>query len=327
MTLKVLSLCDGLSGISLAFNKLGIEVEVHAVETDRQVGALADFNVQVVRWKNDVNSITESDIVAHGPYDWVVFGSPCQSVSVAGDGSGLNGSSGLLIKCMEILKLCQKHNPSLKYIIENVKMKKEFYSQFVSLIGHEAVLINAALVSAQKRERYYWCNFSVPQPTDRRLLLKDVLESTPDKSMIFSPGEFDQILNSRVCLDDSEIKGVTLKDHIIKSQKQVVFAYSSSSRAWGIDRRSNISGKANTLATGSGGSSGNRSINGVANISPTGITLRKLTVRECARLQTIPDWFHLNPVSKTHAYKAIGNGWCTEVIIHILRCGLHPVDL
>ena len=46
--------------------------------------------------------------------------------------------------------------------------------------------------------------------------------------------------------------------------------------------------------------------------------IRKLTVSECKRLQTVPDWFEF-PVSDTQAYKCLGNGWCIKVIMHLLR--------
>lgn len=46
--------------------------------------------------------------------------------------------------------------------------------------------------------------------------------------------------------------------------------------------------------------------------------IRKLTVRECMRLQTVPEWYQL-PVSKSQAYKMLGNGWTVEVIAHLLR--------
>lgn len=45
--------------------------------------------------------------------------------------------------------------------------------------------------------------------------------------------------------------------------------------------------------------------------------IRKLTVNECMRLQTIPDWYKF-PVSDSQAYKMIGNGWTIEVITHLL---------
>lgn len=45
--------------------------------------------------------------------------------------------------------------------------------------------------------------------------------------------------------------------------------------------------------------------------------IRKLTVAECRRLQTIPDWYKM-PCSDTQNYKMLGNGWTVEVIKHIL---------
>ncbi len=45
--------------------------------------------------------------------------------------------------------------------------------------------------------------------------------------------------------------------------------------------------------------------------------IRKLTVRECMRLQTVPSDF-VFPVSDTQAYKMLGNGWTVDVIAHIL---------
>jgi DNA (cytosine-5)-methyltransferase 3A len=45
--------------------------------------------------------------------------------------------------------------------------------------------------------------------------------------------------------------------------------------------------------------------------------IRKLTVSECKRLQTIPDWYEI-PVSDSQAYKLIGNGWTIEVIKYLL---------
>lgn len=46
--------------------------------------------------------------------------------------------------------------------------------------------------------------------------------------------------------------------------------------------------------------------------------IRKLTVRECMRLQTVPEWFEF-PVSDTQAYKMLGNGWTVDVIAHLLK--------
>jgi len=45
--------------------------------------------------------------------------------------------------------------------------------------------------------------------------------------------------------------------------------------------------------------------------------IRKLTVRECMRLQTVPEEY-IFPVSDTQAYKMLGNGWTVDVIAHIM---------
>lgn len=52
--------------------------------------------------------------------------------------------------------------------------------------------------------------------------------------------------------------------------------------------------------------------------------IRKLTVTECCRLQTMPDDY-CRVVSNAQAYKGLGNGWTAEVIIHILNGALKDV--
>lgn len=49
--------------------------------------------------------------------------------------------------------------------------------------------------------------------------------------------------------------------------------------------------------------------------------IRKLTVTECKRLQTVPEWYDF-PVSDTQAYKMLGNGWTVDVIVHLIEATL-----
>ena len=46
--------------------------------------------------------------------------------------------------------------------------------------------------------------------------------------------------------------------------------------------------------------------------------IRKLTVKECMRLQTVPEWYEF-PVSDSQAYKMLGNGWTVSAISHLLN--------
>lgn len=47
--------------------------------------------------------------------------------------------------------------------------------------------------------------------------------------------------------------------------------------------------------------------------------VRKLSVDECKRLQTVPDWYDMTCISNSQAYKCLGNGWTIEVISHLIR--------
>jgi len=362
--LRVLSLCDGGSGAYLAFKELGIDIEYHAVEIDKHARAIADSNIpNIIRWENDVTKITKSDIEFHGPFDWITFGSPCQSLSVAGNGKGLLGKSGILFNCIDVLNWCREINPEIKFLIENVKMKQEFLDQFDMVVGDcNRILINSSLVSAQKRERYYWTNFKVEQPEDTEEFVYQILEEDFNSDLKFSPKDIFRITESRICWSPTKIGKesiqnraysvygkspslvsgnpknkcnifqfspekhgeMTLKEYLKSSNiSEMAIAYSSSTREnKRIEQRANLNGKANTLTTGDGCCGGLKSANMVASSLDSEIIFRRLTVRECARLQKFPEWYKFSASSKTQSYKLIGNGWCISVISHILKYGL-----
>ena len=67
----------------------------------------------------------------------------------------------------EFVRLLKEIQPKY-FLLENVKMKKEFRDKISELIGVEPILIDSAKVSAQHRERYYRTNIpNVEQPEDR----------------------------------------------------------------------------------------------------------------------------------------------------------------
>ena len=47
--------------------------------------------------------------------------------------------------------------------------------------------------------------------------------------------------------------------------------------------------------------------------------IRKLTVSECMRLQTVPEWYDFSVISNSQAYKCLGNGWTCDVITHLIK--------
>lgn len=315
--IKVLSLCDGMSGGLISFSEFYplSKIEYHAVENDSSVIKLSDSNMEVIRWSNDVLTITEEQIKQNGPYDWVMFGSACQSVSVCGNGEGLNGKSGILIDCVRVLEWAMKYNPDLKFLIENVKMKSEFLKQFNKIIGYDPVLIDSHLTSAQNRERYYWTNFEITQPENRNIFLPDILE---DEIKILKKSH----PNLTFGMHEGTSFGWSKSTRYLNAKGKVQSKKEGSVSSF-IEQRVSGTGKSNTLTTGWGCS--NQS-------TATFIMLangdwRNLSVRECARLQTIPEWVSFSAVSEAQAYKAIGNGWTIQTISHILKLGIEAKEL
>src|SRR5574344_1472801 len=185
--MNVLSLFNGISALHLACDRAGIQVDAcYYAEIDKYANKVTE--------KHYPNDIALGDVTKWREWniDWaeiglVGAGFPCQAWSVAGKQLGDKDERGMLFwTTLEIIVHVLKHNPSAKFLMENVKMKKDF-EQYITHHTEQALgkvektLINSALVSAQNRQRYYWTNFEVSQPDDKGILLKDILEqdSTP----------------------------------------------------------------------------------------------------------------------------------------------------
>lgn len=295
----------------------------------------------------------------------------------------------------------QYPNDKVYYMFENVSsMQKEIKETLTEILnrlyGGVSTEINSALVSAQNRKRIYFTNYGeIPQPEDKGILLKDILESgIVDKEKAYAIKH--QAGNAR-----DYIK----KHHTAVAFEPVAIGYRSRLKDGKNVKRyeANPSGKANALTTvmtdsmvaepvhitepirlgdidsnaqahrvyspygksvtinanggGQGGKTGlyatpveivitedtvveelwggNLKIDGKLiykvenglipfkedfypiNLPDGYYLIRKLTVKESMRLQTIPEWYEF-PVSDTQAYKMLGNGWTKDVISHIL---------
>ena len=207
-------------------------------------------------------------------------------------------------------------------MLENVRMKKEYLAIISEQLGVEPVSINSALVSAQNRQRFYWCNWHVEQPEDRGILLAGIIES----------GLVDR--DKSYCIDANYWKGTNIEQYINKARRQVVFelpvAFTERrteeakrirkeyQKKYGRDfspRRgkelvARTDGKMNCLTA-------TYSMKEHTLIDEK-INYRKLTPVECERLQTAPANY-TNHVSNTQRYKMLGNGWTVDIIANILR--------
>jgi len=309
--MNVLSLFDGMSCGQLALNRAGIKYNnYYASEIDKYAIQITNKNFPNTTQIGDVRSIKASSLPK---IDLLIGGSPCQGFSFAGKQLNFDDPRSSLF--FEYVRLLEETKPEY-FLLENVKMKKEYSDVITKCLGVSPIEINSSLVSAQNRKRLYWTNIEVTQPIDKKIHLEDILEY----------GVVDR--DKSYCLDANYCKGTTVEQYITKKRRQIAFTERRTEEAkrirkefkkkYGVDfspRRSKElvprnDGKMNCLT---------------ASISLKEHTLideklyyRKLTPVECERLQTVPDKY-TSGVSNTQRYRMLGNGWTVDVVSHIFK--------
>lgn len=281
--MRVLSLFDGMSCGQIALDQLGIKVDkYYASEIDK-------YAIQITQ-KNYPNTIQVGDICELKPQDFqdidlVIGGSPCQGFSFAGKHLAFDDPRSKLF--FEFVRMLKGVKPKY-FLLENVRMKKEYLQVITDMLGVEPIFINSSLVSAQSRQRYYWTNIpNIEQPEDRAILLVDILEDN-----------FTSEKDKAYCIDANYFKGASVEQYKKKARRQLV---------------SKIRTKSKTIRSG-----GRLSYDRHEWDSVDELHWRKLTPLECERLQTVPDNY-TEGVSNTQRYKMLGNGWTVEVIKHIFK--------
>lgn len=288
--MNVLSLFDGMACGRIALDKVGIkpanyfasEIDKHAIEVAKHnwndITHIGD--VTKVSYKDGILS-TENGLFEVGKIDLLIGGSPCQSISNLGDGTGLDGKSGLFFHYLRIKKEIESENKNLKFLLENVVGKKSSIVEISELMEVEAVLFNSNLVSAQNRARYYWTNIPFELPKDKGIHLKDILEEGIPELSILTPGREKWVVSEG-------------GQQCFKKR----YAVLDPEKANCLTARSDASWNSN-YATRQG-------------------RITRLTPIEYERLQCVPD--NYTACARTsERYKMLGNGWTVDVIAEIFK--------
>ena len=363
--MNVLSLFDGMSCGQIALKTLGTDVGVfYASEVDKyaikQTQHVFPNTVQL----GDVTKWREWDI-DWSKIDLLMGGSPCQGFSFAGKQLAFDDPrSALFFVFVEIWNHIKSANPNAYFLLENVKMKKEFEIIISKYMGVAPIEINSALISAQNRVRLYWTNIAnepyglfgdmqcvIPQPKDKGILLKDILEDDVPEKYYLSEKMLEPRYDGKTnCLTSVQ------KDKLIMQLNPST--ESGGKQPYQQNRIYDINGispalcanKADLLipeATKKGYTEikpgdcfdfenpksetrRGRKMEDKSNCLMAKETdfmqftyegkIRRLTPTECARLQTVPDWYEWIS-SDTQIYRMLGNGWTVDVIAHILSYG------
>lgn len=352
--LTILSLFDGMSCGRITLDKMGITPKAYyASELDKFAIKETQANWPDTVHLGDVTKWREWDI-DWASIDLLIGGSPCQGFSFAGKQLAFDDPrSVLFFVYVDILNHVKSVNPNVKFMLENVKMKKEHLNVITKYLGVEPVFINSALVSAQNRQRYYWSNWEVIQPEDKKVTWGDVREVGVNAESYYYTEKALQWLARH-----SQRKGKTLDVWSNEEKAQMIEATHykkySSQRFFGVidvpedmQRIGSMRGRRINPKTLKRVDS-DKSIKPLQHIEfrydeksnclstiqkdnvvvpftlPDRIPLdffffRYVTVVECCRLQGVPDdYFKVS--SNTQAYKMLGNGWQCDTIEHIFKC-------
>lgn len=289
--MKVLSLFDGMGCGYIALKRAGLPVSrYYSSEIDNNCIKLTSVKIpeivilgSVVDWQDWGFSPGDVDIV--------IGGSPCQGFSSAGKRKNLDDErSALYFKFRDIVNYLKPKY----FLLENVVMKKEYEDIITGDLGVEPLVINSSLVSAQNRVRNYWTNIKgVTLPEDRGICLADILED----------GEY----TNKACIIGRRLKDGVRRDY----DRDVPITQCLEVRDRNSDKSNCLTTvqKDNVLTTLPPGR--------YENAFKDNLPFRYYTLKECCRLQTVPDDYFNGIVSENQAKKMLGNGWTVDVITHI----------
>ncbi len=319
--INVLSLFDGMSCGQIALNRAGIPYDkYYASEIDKHAIKVTQHNYPDTIQLGSVIDIKGQDLPK---IDLLIGGSPCQGFSFAGKQLNFDDPRSKLF--FEFVRLKNECNPTY-FLLENVKMKKEYEDIITEYLGVKPIAINSELFSAQDRKRIYWTNINFKAlPTENKLTVEDILEDEVDVKYYIEP-------KRSVVICENEVK-----------KRKIAFIGSNSQG----NRIYNIHGKSVCLCGEGGGLGAKTGLYALPCLTPdrlekrqngrrfkpsnskfytltamdkhgilTDNFIRKLTPIECERLQTVPDNYTAI-VSNSQRYKMLGNGWTVDVIAHI----------
>lgn len=353
---NVLSLFDGCSGGQQALDRLGVKVDnYYASEIDKYA-----ITVTMANYPNTIQlgSVTDVDVSKLKSISVLCGGSPCQSFSFAGKRKGMStkdnieiltlehylelkeqkfefeGQSYLFWEYIRILTDIRKYNPDVKFLLENVMMGEKWQKILTRAIGINPIYINSSLVSAQSRNRLYWTNIynepyglfgdmvcRIPQPKDRGILLKDILEDQvaekyflSEKRIAYFNRKIEKGFLQKICSDVNG-KSECLLASMYKQMQGFCVASrgrnpnNPKSREVGLETEQMLEprfdGKTNCITSVQ-----------KDNLYYENERIRCFTETECEKLQTMKPGYTAH-VSTTQRLKMIGNGWTIEVISFI----------
>lgn len=305
--MNVLSLFDGISCGMIALERAGISVNnYYASEIDKHAIAVSRANYSEIVQLGDVLKWRGWDI-DWSTIDLLIGGSPCQGFSFCGKQLNFEDErSKLFFVYNDILHHIQKFNPNIKFLLENVGMKREYQNVISGSLGCNPIEIDSVLLTPMRRKRLYWTNIPYSHIAPNTNNLQDVLETEVQDKYFLSEQQQEKITYKKNGL--LYIRNLPKRDMQLNAYDGVVL-----SRTWQlympvIKQTSHCIRSANPDDVG------------VVVPLNNELRLRKFTLTEMERLQTLPEnYTKVDGVTERQAKMCIGNGWTVDVIAEIFK--------
>ena len=305
---KLLSLFAGAGGLDLGFEKAGFEI-VCANEYDKSIWETYEKNHKTPLDHRDIRKIDSSELP---DCDGIIGGPPCQSWSEAGSLKGINDSRGQLF--YDFIRILKSKKPKF-FVAENVsgmlsKRHQEAVDNFIKLFEEAGYEMHIKLLNAndynvpQDRLRVFYVGFrkdlnikfDFPLPFDYKPTLKDAIYDLKDSAI---PALKKNKTNGSNCKISNHEYMVGSFSTIYMSRNRVRDWNEPSFTIQAGGRHAPIHPQAPKMIQ----VEKNKRI-----FKPGKENLyRRLSVRECARIQTFPDEFVFYYNDVATAYKMIGN--------------------
>lgn len=294
---KMIDLFAGIGGTRLGFYQTGKTQVVFSSEIDKFAIKTYTANYGEAP-SGDITKIDAKDVPNH---DILVGGFPCQAFSQAGLKKGFEDTRGTLF--FEIARILKEKQPKA-FLLENVKNLTlhdngktfEVIKGTLRELGYE---IYPMLFKAK--------DFGVPQNRERIYIVGFNKEKVPNYKAFKAPVP----PKNNICVGDILEKKVdskyTISDQLWEGHKRRKIENKENGKGFGYSLFNEKSPYTNTISARYY-KDGSEIL-----IEQKGQNPRKLTPRECARLQGFPEEYII-PVSDTQAYKEFGNSVAVPVI-------------
>jgi site-specific DNA-cytosine methylase len=286
-------------------------MEYHASEIDEPAMKVAKHNYPSITHIGDVCDIDPYD---YKDFDLIIGGSPCQSISNAGKRKGMRTNDGFYMDSLEtylhfkndlgynyddyhssryfttsclfwefvrIYRGIKKHNPNVKFLLENVVSK--YWAPVISYeLNVTPIKLNSSYTVPQNRERHYWTNIPINRKdfTPKGGTLSDVI---PD------------------AIAGAGYRGVPRKNWVKSPKTPCKHVQKLTVRKDGLSNCIVTRGSTNLYQNTNG-------------------DILKIKIEDVERLQTVPVGYTNVPgVSNTNRHKMLGNGWTVDVIADIFK--------